>query len=134
MEKTLAAAANPFQVGRTYFRQEINAVLGGSLVSYLPTVSRQVVCGCFKPMPRYNPGAPEKVTIGKAHRAEPQLVAKQSDPIPVFLFRSKGVWEYRGHYRCTGFSTNPKWLEQEMQANPARGKIAGVLYFERVGD
>jgi putative zinc finger/helix-turn-helix YgiT family protein len=129
-----AVDAKPFEVGRAYSRREISDALGGSLRTYLPVVDGRVVCGCFKRIPEKNPHAPEKVTIGNASRPEPLLVSRQVDPIPVFLFRSSGAWEYQGRYRCTGFSTEPKLLEQEMAANPARGVIAGVLYFERVGD
>jgi hypothetical protein len=134
MDETAVAVTPTFQVGRTYSRQEINAVLGGSLRSYLPTASGQVVCGCFKRTPEKNPDAPEKVTYGDAGRTEPALVASQPETIPVFLFRSFRAWEYRGRYRCTGHSTDPELVRREMQANPARGVIAGVLYFERVGD
>ena len=135
MDEMLAAAtAAPFAVGRTYSRQQISAVLGGSVRSYLPTVGGRVVCGCFKRTPDKNPDAPEKITFGNATRPEPPLVASQADPIPVFLFRSFRSWEYKGRYRCTGLSTDTELLRREMQANPARGVIAGVLSFERAGD
>ena len=135
MDETLLVVVHPFVVARTYTRREIHNALGGSMQAYLPTVQQRVVCGCFKPTPRYNPDAPEKVTIGRVEdRAEPRLVAQQTDPIPVFLFRESNAWEYMGRYRCTGLSTDQQLLLREMEANPARGVIAGVLYFERVGD
>jgi hypothetical protein len=127
-------AATTFEVGRSYSRQEISAAVGGSIRSYLPLVKGRVVCGCFRPDPKFNPGAPEKITIRRAHRREPRLVRDLAEPIPVFLRRSPGAWEYRGRYRCTGFCTEPELLRDEMKANPARGEIGGVLYFERVGD
>jgi hypothetical protein len=126
--------AMQFTVGKTYSRREISDALGGSMVSYLPNKDGRIVCGCFKPIPEKNPQAPEKVTIGRVDRNEPHLVSRQAEPIPVFLFRSRGAWEYMGRYRCTGLATDPDLLRREMQANPARGVIAGVLYFERVGD
>jgi hypothetical protein len=124
-----------FVVGRTYSRQEINAALGGSLRSYLPTREGRVVCGCFKRVPKYSPDAPQVVTFGDHDKVQEvaRLVWQQGDPIPVFVFRSACEWEYRGRYRCTDLSTEPDVLEREMAANPARGTIAGVLYFERVG-
>ena len=134
MNNTLAVAAGPFQVGRTYSRREISDAVGGSLQSYLPVRDGRVVCGCFKPSTEFNPGAPEKVTILRPYRIEPRLVSEQADAIPVFLFREPCAWEYRGRYRCTGFCTDPAVLEQEMRAKPARGEIGGVLYFARVGD
>ena len=134
MSEPNAVIDTAFEVGRTYSRREINSLLGGSLRKYLPDSGGQVVCGCFKPTPRYNPDAPEKVTIGNADRPEPRMVSEQPDPIPIFLFRASNAWEYCGRYRCTGYDTDPDLLRQEMQANPARGKIAGVLYFKRIGD
>jgi hypothetical protein len=123
-----------FEVGRTYTRPEISHILGGSIRTYLPMVQGQIVCGCFKPTPRYNPAAPEKITISRIHRIEPRQMSKQVEPIPVFLFRAPCKWEYRGRYRCSRFSTDRSLVKKEMRANPARGEINGVLYFERVGD
>jgi hypothetical protein len=125
-----------FEVGRTYSRREISDAVGGSIRLYLPTNGGRVVCGCFNRAPQYNPGAPEVVTFGEGEVVErnAELVSQQPDPIPVFISRSGGAWEYVGRYRCTGLSTDPEVLQREMQANPARGVIAGVLYFERVGD
>jgi hypothetical protein len=126
-----------FKLGQTYTRQEISHALGGSIQLYLPSSGGRVVCGCFKRDARLNPGAPEVVTFGKGEYVEgnAELLAREADPIiPVFLFQASGAWEYVGRYRCTGLSTDPAVLRREMQANPQRGVIAGVLYFERVGD
>ncbi len=125
-----------FEVGQTYSRQEISDALGGSIRLYLPTSGGRVVCGCFNRVPTLNPGAPKVVTFGPGAFVErnAELVSQQADPIPVFLFQSTGLWEYVGRYRCTGLSTDPAVLRREMQANPERGEIAGVLYFKRVGD
>jgi len=121
------------KVGKTYSRREISDALGGSIQSYLPTKSGRVLCGCFKPTPRYNPHAPEKITTGGVGD-NARWIAKHKIPIPVFVFRADCAWEYMGEYRCTGMTRNPVVLRREMKKNPARGHIAGVLYFERVGD
>lgn len=134
MAKTEPIPDTTFKVGHTYSRQEISNALGGSIQNYLPVVRGRVVCGCFRPDTKFNPSAPEKVTIGRASRREPRLIRDQVEPIPVFLRRSNGAWEYRGLYRCTDFRTEPDLLRQEMEDNPARGKIEGVLYFELVCD
>lgn len=83
--------------------------------------------------PRYNPGAPEKITSGGVGD-NARWIAKHPVPIPIFLFRSDCAWEYMGQYRCTGLTTDIDVLRREMEMNPARGHIAGVLFFERVGD
>jgi hypothetical protein len=127
---------NDFTIGQTYSREQISGVLGGSHQSYLPTVNRRVVCGCFWRIPELNPDAPEKVLYGSGPivQQNARFVSRQSGPIPVFLCQDHGKWEYVGRYRCTGLRNDSAEIEREMHANPARGPIAGVLFFERVGD
>ena len=123
-----------FNVGQTYSRQEISNAVGGSVVSYLPRRKGLVTCGCFRL--DLNPGAPEEVTINRLERAEPRMLSKQAEPIPIFVRRSSGTWEYRGHYRCVRLSTEPTLLQKKNEQNPtrAKGRVRGVLYFERVSD
>jgi hypothetical protein len=126
-----------FEVGKTYSRREISHALGGSIRAHLPTKDGLVVCGCFKREPRWNPGAPAEVTFGKAGgivQANAEWVSKQTGPIPIFLFRADNAGEYVGLYRCSGYTTDPAVLRRKMEENPARGGIAGVIYFKRVGE
>src|SRR5262245_37146083 len=122
-----------FEVGKTYSRHEISAQLGGSVVSYLPEKNGVVVCGCFKREPRWNPRAPEEVTFGgpapRVLRAA-EIVATQNMPIPIFLYRRDGAWEYVGDYVCTGLNTDREFCATKERENPARGKICGVLTFK----
>jgi hypothetical protein len=53
-----------FELCRSYSRAKISAELGGGYQSALPESKGIVVCGCFKPTHRWNPGAPEEVTLG----------------------------------------------------------------------
>ena len=94
------------------------------------------MCGCFRLDPEYNPGAPEEVTLGEGPDVQKsaEMVRRQAEPIPVFLFRDHGAWEYVGHYRCCDYRTAPKLLQRKMRENPARGPIKGVLYFEAVSE
>lgn len=119
-----------FRIGNRYSRRQIASVLGGGLRTYLPTKKGRVVCGCFKPTPRYNPGAPDEVTSGSDPTQLARLLAKQRDPIPVFLFRANRAWQYVGLYKYRGYSTDREFLKQKMHENPARGIIKGVVYFE----
>lgn len=59
--------------------------------------------------------------------------ARGGQPIPVFLFRSAGAWEYVGTYKCTVIRTDPETCRRADLKNPAREGITGVLYFKRVG-
>jgi hypothetical protein len=122
-----------FQIGLTYSRRVISAKLGGSIRTSLPVSSGTVVCGCFKKAPRWNPGAPEEITLGvkpRVHAAARKLL-EQGSSIPLFLFKEDAAWEYIGDYRCTGYSKDRRLCEQKMKENPIRGVIGGVLYLEK---
>lgn len=117
-----------------YSRREISEAVGGSTRTYLPMKDGKITCGCFKPSKKYNPEAPKRVTIGRLDRPEPKAMEKQKEPIPIFLFRSPGEWEYVGRYRCTGLDTKQATRKKERAKNPSRlHGVKGVLLFKRVG-
>jgi hypothetical protein len=122
-----------FQLGDKYSRKQISNELGGGQRASFPTSNGTVVCCCLKKIPRYNPGAPEEATIGEKPKvlAAANRLARQREPVPIFLFSRHAAWEYVGNYRCTGFSRDESLLQQKMRENPERGPIGGVLYFER---
>jgi hypothetical protein len=122
-------------LGQTYSRREISDKIGGSIRSYLPDRRGRVVCGCFRTEPQFGPDAPDKVTAygGPRSMRASDMLLTQKDPIPVFLRREWSAWEYVGDYRCTRRSTDPAELRREERANPLRGHIGLVLYFEKVG-
>lgn len=124
------------QIGRSYSRSEISEILGGSIRASLPVSKGAVVCGCFKKEPKWNPQAPEEVTLGVKPRvhAAARTLAEQGGPIPIFLFRKNAAWEYKGDYRCIEYSTDEKLCRQKMEENPVRGRIGGVLRFETSED
>ena len=123
-----------FEIGKTYSRQQITDVLGGQLQDYLPTQDGQVVCGCFKQEPQWNPDAPREVVFGSGPRVEKaaRLAASCDEPIPIFIFTESSSWEYIGDYRCMGVSFLRDLCHEKERSNPARGEIAGVLWFEPV--
>lgn len=121
------------QIGRSYSRLEISKILGGSMRASLPISGGAVVCGCFKKALKWNPQAPDVVTLGVKPRvhAAARTLAEQGGPIPIFLFQENAVWEYKGDYRCIDYSTDKKLCGQKMEENPVRGPIGGVLRFEK---
>jgi hypothetical protein len=124
-----------FKIGQTYSRREISNRIGGDYVSYLPMREGNVVCGCFKKIPQYNPEAPEVITIGRGKgkvEEAARTISRQHEPIPIFLFRYDAAWEYIGNYRCIRYETDPGLCQQKMHENPARGLIVGILFFEKV--
>ena len=127
-----------FEMHKTYSREEITKIVGGQPRDYLPTRDGRVVCGCFRREPSWNPDAPHKITFGEGDgensrvlRAA-EIVASQSDAIPIFIRSASKAWEYVGEYRCTGVSTDPDQCRAEEVANPDRGPIAGILWFQPV--
>jgi hypothetical protein len=130
MPDTRGRAAMPFKLGRRYSRREISSKLGGSPVAYLPFTGNEVVCGCFRQ--DYNPDAPGEVIYGEGPDVEKsaEMVARQTDPIPVFLHRAASAWEYLGLYRCCGHKADAATLRQVRKRYPDQRKIVGVLYFK----
>lgn len=129
----------PFQLGRTYTRNQIGRELGGSKQAYLPNIDGRVTCGCFKPH-EVNPDAPEEVLFGRPDdtpeidRAA-DLVFQQGqngDDIPVFLKRQVNEWEYVGQYLCIGITRDRRVVRRKLESYPARGNFSGVLRFEQV--
>jgi len=123
------------KMGEKYTRREISRMLGGPTVVYLPYKNSQIVCGCFDCSRSLNPGAPEEVVYGPGPIVEQtaEMVYRQHSAIPIFIRRSVGNWEYVGDYRCIDHSRDPELLKDRMARYPERGKIVGVLRFEKVG-
>ena len=122
------------KLGRKYSRQQISKMLGGQTHHYLPFKNGEVLCGCFIVSPEKNPGAPEEVLFGTGPVVGDmaEMVYDQGSPISIFIFRCFGQWEYIGDYRCVDLSRDSELLKTKMKAYPERGKIAGVLRFEKV--
>ena len=85
-----------FTIGSEYTRDEIHEHLGGSKQTYLPTVSGHVVAVCVKP--DLNPLAPNVVLCGNGPviASAGAALAKQHEPLPVFIKRGTNRWEYQG--------------------------------------
>jgi hypothetical protein len=121
------------KLGQRYSRREISKMVGGSPVAYLPYKDGEVLCGCFDPSPRFNPGAPEEVLFGSGPIVEEtaEMVYRQGTPIPIFIYRGPAQWEYIGNYRCVGLSRDLKLIKQRMEMYPERGEIIGALRFRK---
>ena len=88
-----------FNVGSEYTRNVIHSHLGGSKQSYLPTVAGTVVAACIKP--KLNPQAPNVILCGKGPviAASAAALAKQTEPVPVFIKRGVNRWEFQGKFQ-----------------------------------
>ena len=111
-------------------------MLGGTTQACLPTKGGRVTCGCFDTDEWFNPGAPDEVMFGRPYdmpklEKAAEMVFKQRTSIPLFLKRGSAEWEYIGNYRCIALLRDPALLEEKMKAHPKRGKITGILRFEK---
>jgi hypothetical protein len=99
-----------FTLGCEYTRIEINAQLGGSTVSCLPTSNGVIVAACLSK--KFSPQAPEVVLCGKGERTGPvsALFSRQQTAIPVFIKSAASRWEYRGQFSVAqSFSTGSRF-------------------------
>ena len=121
-----------FELGHTYTRREIhNALGGGGLEEYLPSVDGVVVCACLDRA--VNPGAPAVVLPGFGPRIEwsARQFASQGTNVPTFLKQRSNAWEYVGDYRVKRLSEDEaevaKWAGQAGRED----EVSMVLFLER---
>lgn len=87
-----------FDIGKDYTREDIHAHCGGNKQAFLPTYRGKVVAACLRP--ELNPQAPEAILCNStaSARAAGRTLAKQMEPIPVFIWQATDKWRYVGHY------------------------------------
>lgn len=119
----------PFTRGQVFDRVQINELIGGGLVTYLPSKEGRIIAGCFDP--KKNRRAPREIDVGRSEDvvSRARALAGAKSTIPVFLKEGTKRWKYIGLYQCTNFSQK----EQDIHAYPDRRKDAvGVLYLREV--
>ncbi len=96
-----------FEIGKNYTREDIHTVCGGNKQSFLPTSKGKVVAACLRP--DLNPQAPEVIlcSSGAAARAVGTTLARQVDPIPVFIKRTADRFRYVGQFVASESLTAP---------------------------
>ncbi len=87
-----------FEEGVSYTREDIHAQVGGSVRSYLPHVGGRVVAACLRL--DTNPDAPSVILAGTGEGIEyaAELLVTRGTPVPAFIKRGTGEWEYVGEY------------------------------------
>src|SRR5438034_11838776 len=118
--------------GNQYTREEIAAAHGGSAVEYLPRVGGRVVCSCLRTDPDYNPEAPRVILPGRGPVIEESAAAliEQRGPIPVYLKRSLGDWEFVGDYEVESSSRLPGDIAR-YEAQTGRAVTSAIFMRER---
>jgi hypothetical protein len=115
----------------SYTREQINAMVGGGVQSFLPTKNGRVTCGCF--VLKQNPDAPAEVLVGIGPQRErtAQVAVLQQTPFPVFVKREVGDWEFVGIWRGARYlHCGHKFLAEDERAKAE--DVAGILFLEKV--
>jgi hypothetical protein len=96
-----------FELNKDYSRENIHALVGGNKDSSLPTYQGKVVAACLRP--DLNPKAPDYIVCnsGAASRAAGNTLARQSDPIPVFMRQDSDRYRFMGQYAVQESYTVP---------------------------
>ena len=121
-----------WDVGRHYTRDEIHAVLGGNMQSFLPSKNGVVVAACLEPA--RNPDAPTVVLpeVGTVReRTATWLCDHPKYDFPVFLKRATKRWEYVGRYRCERWTDDPDEIRKRTPP-VQRDPIFRVLFLKAV--
>jgi hypothetical protein len=124
---------NAFTIGQCYTRDQIRAQLGGSAIDFLPRACGVVVCGCFTT--ECNPDAPDVVIPGTGPVIEEsaEIFCSQDFPVPIFLKRRPGAWEYVGDYQVESFKTDQQTIEKyhKWSITPL-SEITRVMFLKRI--
>lgn len=85
-----------FELNRDYASEDIQAQCGGNRQAFLPIYKGKVAAACLQS--HLNPRAPEAIVCntGGAARSAGRTLARQRDPIPVFIWRENSRWRYVG--------------------------------------
>jgi hypothetical protein len=121
-----------FEIDKSYSREQIATICGGSKESFLPTMNGKVVAACLAP--ELNPQAPEVIICndGAAARAAGKTLARQAEPIPVFLKLETDVFRYVGQYAVADSLTAPVDCAPYVQkAGLKVGQVSRVIKMNR---
>ncbi|QNM94720.1 DUF6697 family protein [Chitinimonas koreensis] len=121
-----------FELGKDYTREDIHIQCGGNKQAFLPMHKGKVVAACLRP--DLNPQAPDVVLCngGGAARAAGRVLAKQTDPIPVFIRREIDRWRYVGHYAPADSLTAPADCQPYVKGSGfTTGQISRVIKLVR---
>ncbi|WP_161884199.1 hypothetical protein [Deinococcus alpinitundrae] len=123
--------ATELQEGKAYSRVEINALLGGSLQSFLPDKDGRVVAGCLSL--EWGPHAPREIlagsTLGVSRVAK--MLCEQQEPIPVFM-KEPGGWVYAGMYRVGHWTEDPTVLATYAKEAGRDDQLSRVVFLIHV--
>lgn len=121
-----------FQTGREYSREDIHKITGGCKQAFLPVKDGKVVAARLRP--DLNPHAPDAIVCdgSAAARAAGRQLARQTDPVPVFMRTATDRFKYVGDYVVVESLTAPvDYAPYVQNSSFTIGQISRVLRMKR---
>ncbi|WP_233829052.1 hypothetical protein [Paraburkholderia sp. ZP32-5] len=121
-----------FEVGKEYSREDIHRVTGGCKQAFLPVKGGKVVAARLRQ--DLNPYAPDVIVCdgSAAARAAGRTLARQTDPIPVFIRTATDRFRYMGDYVTEASMTAPvDYAPYVENSSFTLGQISRVIKMKR---
>jgi hypothetical protein len=122
-----------FEIGKEYSREEIHRVTGGCKQAFLPVKGGKVVAARLRQ--DLNPYAPDVIVCdgSAAARAAGRTLARQIDPIPVFVRTATDRFRYMGEYATeTSFTAPGDYAKYVQNSSFTLGQISRVIKMKRL--
>jgi hypothetical protein len=121
-----------FEIGKEYSREDIHQVTGGCKQAFLPMKGGKVVAARLRQ--DLNPYAPDVIVCDStaAARAAGRTLARQTDPVPVFVRTASDRFRYMGEYVTDVSFTAPLDYEKYIKNSGfTLGQISRVVKMKR---
>jgi hypothetical protein len=121
-----------FEIGKEYSREDIHRVTGGSKQAFLPVKGGKVVAARLRP--DLNPHAPEVIVCdgSASSRAAGRTLARQTEPVPVFVRTTTDRFRYTGDYVVVESLTAPvDYAEYVENSGFTLAQISRVIKLKR---
>jgi hypothetical protein len=119
-----------FKIGVSYTPREISRAVGGDLQSYLPHVGGTVVAARLRLA--LNPDAPDIILPGTGPMIQQsaEWLVNQGSPVPTFIKRAPGQFEFVGEYGAARMSRDPAEIAVHARRT-GRRDITSVIHMAR---
>jgi hypothetical protein len=121
-----------FETGKEYSREDIHRVTGGCKQAFLPVKGGKVVAARLRH--DLNPHAPDVIVCdgSAAARAAGRTLARQTDPVPVFIRTATDRFRYVGEYVTDKSYTAPiDYARYVQNTGFTLGQISRVIKMKR---
>jgi hypothetical protein len=121
-----------FETGKEYSREDIHRVTGGCKQAFLPVKGGKVVAARLRQ--DLNPYAPDVIVCDSsaAARAAGRTLARQTEPLPVFVRTATDRFRYMGEYITEESFTAPgDYAKYVQNTGFTLGQISRVIKMKR---